>query len=90
MLLLTCHLQVPDSCPLSTYLEMKAECIPLCSSHVKGFLVSVINPRHLVSREAVFELQKSMPTCLSYVAKTHTILYFMQIILPSSPANSKS
>ena len=42
MLLLTCHLQVPDSCPLSTYLEMKAECIPLCSSHVKGFLVSVI------------------------------------------------
>lgn len=69
MLLLTCHLQVPDSCPLSTYLEMKAECIPLCSSHVKGFLVSVII-LDTWSLERLFLNYKSLLTCLSYVTNT--------------------
>jgi len=30
--------KVPDNCPLSTFIEVRAECSPLYSSHVKGFL----------------------------------------------------
>ena len=33
-------LQVPDGCPLSNFIEMKAECFPQYSNRVNGFLVT--------------------------------------------------